>query len=32
MKHYQLISLFRIRIAEEPVHDELENVDLFFET
>jgi hypothetical protein len=31
MKHYQLISLFGIHIAEEPIHYELENVDLFFE-
>jgi hypothetical protein len=32
MKHYQLISPFRIYTAEEPIHDVLENVDLFFET
>ena len=32
MKHYQLIGLLSINIAEEPMHDELENVYLFFET
>jgi hypothetical protein len=32
MKYYQLISLFGIRIPEEPIHTELENVDVFFET
>jgi hypothetical protein len=26
-----LIGLFGIHIAEEPIHDELKNVDLFFE-
>jgi len=31
IKHYQLISLFGIHIAEEPVPDDLKNVDLFFE-
>jgi hypothetical protein len=32
MKHYQLISLFGIHIAEELILDKLEDVDLFFKT
>lgn len=30
MWHYQLISLFDIYVAEEPMHDVLQHVDLFF--
>jgi len=30
MKHYQLIGLFEIHIAEDPIHDVFENVNLFF--
>jgi hypothetical protein len=32
MKQYLLISLFGIPVAEEPIYDRLENVDLFFKT
>jgi hypothetical protein len=31
MKHYQMISIFGIHVAEEPVYDVIENVDLSFE-
>jgi hypothetical protein len=30
MTYYQIISLFGMHVAEEPICDELEHVDLFF--